>query len=666
MSYELKLDSPFVSAQEQNYSSPSLQPPDDFPISVNSDGTTLSVYGDECWDISPYARRTKRLHFWDAKTTRRTCRLSEGNGRLFRRVTFYLLYGSRPLIAAVTVERHHRNVAKILRLCNDEGILLSELHRFERVWRKLSGLLSGNSGHVILKLLDELYAAREEIGFEILRYDQIRMIRQQISPRSGYQTLYIPERIYYYQMRRCGEMLNDYLLHKEKFEALFRYCLDAYRHANGSFEALFSKRKQRRIARKPFASHSYYGGLDSFADVARKFGVADIIERWSVDLDKTIDATTIQVFSRYLTAVQLVGRVYLITFSGMRKDEASSLRADCLVVDEDATLGKSYTLRGETSKTIDDNSALWITSSEAQIAVDAMASVARLRLSAAALDSRVPLTQSEITNPKLVTRTYEPWASAYGRDANMRYTVHSTFKRWMEKCPRLLDHNELKITPEDMRIAALVTPTFDPAKCAIGKPWPLSYHQLRRTLICNAANSGLVTIQSLQYQVKHQHSSMTLYYGHNYSALSLNQSLCQEYADAVVEATAMKALDLPGENFVSPLGPKHKQRLVEFIGTKELNGLMKLAKQGKFAVRATALGVCMRNGFCPYGGIDNLTHCIGCDEALADKRKRASLVELCNEVELELAVVSPRDVIYRESLQTQQRTLRKAIDVILV
>lgn len=116
----------------------------------------------------------------------------------------------------------------------------------------------------------------------------------------------------------------------------------------------------------------------------------------------------------------------------MRRAEVGRLRSDCLVLDRDDRLGEIFMLRGDTSKTVDDDSALWITSPTAKIAVDAMAAISTMRMSMAVLDPRLEIADDVVDNPYLITRSYEPWGvvkeSEYELGVDAR--VEISYRHW--------------------------------------------------------------------------------------------------------------------------------------------------------------------------------------------------------------------------------------------
>lgn len=674
MKYQLKLESPLVSPDLPNFSSTSLLPDADFPISIDADGSVLSRYGSAYWDLSPYLGRRVRLRFGDASQHKRGLRFSAGNAGIFRRATFYYLYGPRPVLSAGTVELYHRGLIPLLKLCEENKLIASELHRFPAVYRSLPERLSPNQGRLLLQVLDELFVAREQIGFHILDAAQIRELAKRIPPYESKQHAYIPERIYGSLIGRCHQFLTDYTAHRQGFESLFAHCIDAYISTYGSIPSFHSdeSRYRNRNTKTGIAHHGGKnpfgptGRFGTFANAARNFGVDQVLERWLLPSNTSLASTNIRCFSQYFSAVQFVGQIYLCTFSGMRIGEVSSLRTNCLEIDDDEVLGRAYLLRGETTKTKRDKNALWVTSQTAELAIEAMTSVARMRTRAATLDGRIRASASDIDIPRLRSRSYEPWSATHGTTEEKDRVVLESMADWPIICPNLLNDEAFNITHDDMAQALLLTPNLNVDRFVVGKPWHFSFHQLRRTLNCNAANSGLVTIESLQYQMKHQHRTMTRYYSQGYSELSIDESMRADYLNAMVDALALKAMTLMGEGFTSPLGEDHKKRLVEYLKEKDFKELTKLAKKGRLAIRETPLGVCMRNAPCPFGGFDQFAPCTSCRDALIDRRKRGQLETLERRIAIQVASADPNDHLLLQSLSTQQSALRRALDATVI
>lgn len=232
--------------------------------------------------------------------------------------------------------------------------------------------------------------------------------------------------------------------------------------------------------------------------------------------------------------------------------------------------------------------------------------------------------------------------------------------------PASLDRSALSIRQEDLEIARSVTPDLDPAKFFEGAEWRLSYHQLRRTLTCNAAASGLVSIPTLQYQLKHQHRAMTEYYGRRHSQLCLNESIREEYADAVLSTLLRTVQRLPTEEaLISPLGPRHTTKLLEFASTADMKALRSLAQAGQISLRENALGLCLHHGYCEYGGYENLSRCTSCPEALFRRSRRPWALQRLRELGTQVEeAIATGDHLYADSLLAQQLSLERYLDVV--
>jgi len=662
--FVLKLDSPYAVPGIANYLLPSFPPPPDFPIAVDMAGAVVCRYADPSWNLSWLAGKPVRLDFGVAPRRRDSLRLSSGNSELLKQVMIYYMYGERNLVTADTLSFYIASLRPLFKLCNDNGILVSDLARYPKVVAKVSGVVHKSKLGVVMSMLFELYNAREFLQFEILPPERLQMIIKSAPETTKRQHPYIPPRLWLYQMKRCREMLEEFNRRCDDFEAIYHHCLDVYQRKHGSLAAFYELPPGPRMS--AFQTNAA-AGLGSFADTARAFGVAEVIEKWVVDVGSTLDeGSGVRLLSKYFGAVQFVGSVYLASFSGMRASEVARLRSDCLVVDHDERVGDVYLLQGDTRKTVDDDNAIWITSPTAKIAVEAMSSVARMRMTTALEDPRFEVAQALVENPYLITRTYEPWGVLRVNDIGLGEEVRKalSFREWRMRCPRLFDPKEILITEEDLQAARLVTPSLDMDRYAVGKPWNFTFHQLRRTLNVNATHSGIVSLPSLQYEMKHQTPTMSLYYGQGFSRLRLNRAMTTEFIETMFQALATRASSLLGDEFASPLGEKHKSRMVEFISQRTANQLLSMAKKGQISIRETVLGVCLNRDYCPYGGIDHLSECTRCDKALISKAKRDQIERVGRLIAQAIVDVDSVDSLLRECFDAQEVAVKEALNVI--
>jgi len=113
----------------------------------------------------------------------------------------------------------------------------------------------------------------------------------------------------------------------------------------------------------------------------------------------------------------------------------------------------------------------------------------------------------------------------------------------------------------------------------------------------------------------------------------------------------------------------HKLRKLQLIDPKDSTKLTEAAKAGRVSYRETLLGGCMKRGSCPFGGIDNISHCGGgdtgtpCADALYDRAKTSRIVKLAELISARLGEV-PESSPLRESLEAQQRSVKNALKII--
>ncbi|WP_439684243.1 hypothetical protein [Cupriavidus oxalaticus] len=546
--------------------------------------------------------------------------------------------------------------------------MATELSRFPRIADKLPALLAGANADTALATLHTLFEHRDYLGFVLLDRDALRRLEAALPQHTSRQTPYIPPRIWAYQVNRLHEFLEEFHAHRASLENCFQFCLDSYIEMQRVIkkEEINASRRPSPFAEK-YANQPYYVG--PFSQLANRFGIEKLLRKWILQPDESMDQAgrSVNVLSSYLTLVGKVGTAYILNFSLMRFEEAWALHTDCLITEKDVRFGTFYILRGTSTKTVYDDDAHWVTSSSTKMAVDAMACVSRLRANGAKSDPKVSIDYDYIKNPHLVTRQYEPWAPTKNLHRPMRTRpMYASYQGIISDYPNLFDNEQLKITEDDLKIASLITPSLDRDLYLVGEPWPLAWHQLRRTGAVNMQASGLVSDSSLQYQLKHANRDQSLYYGQGYSRLRLNDEARNQYIRTLYEMLANSIVDLFSDNYVSPYGVKRKNEILKFIEPKKSAKLLQAAKSGQVAWRETLLGGCTKRGPCEYGGIDNVARCGGgdgkppCNDALFDTRKEQAIRALKSVIHTRL-FDAPPDSPYRESLLAQDRALENAL-----
>ena len=212
------------------------------------------------------------------------------------------------------------------------------------------------------------------------------------------------------------------------------------------------------------------------------------------------------------------------------------------------------------------------------------------------------------------------------------------------------------IQSADLRELTLSDPERDYSsdnRYALGKPWPISSHQLRRSLAFYASSSGFVSLPSLKSQYKHMTIQMTRYYANNFENLKTifgyfdvkknefvlpASHVALEFQVGMPMAVANQLLaDLLGKE-TSLFGgtgsymEKQKARVesgelcVEDVRAETLSRV----KNGELYYRSTLLGGCTKVGRCDSFLLGDFVECLSCEGAIIKSEKIADAIVTMN------------------------------------
>ena len=633
--------SDIVNPSMPNYELKAWLPTNDTPITCDIDGNVVSVFSDNVWDFTSYSIQKTRFNFGD-RTQQKGYLIDDDNIRLFKIIATYWLWGISPKITASTFVTRCEILKPLVYTCSTHKILISDLSKHNEIFEEIACLYSKKK---VISLLQDLYAASKDIGFVILDENALKQFSRFILDEESTQTPYIPPRIWMYQVNRFQECINDFHENIDNIRGLFVFLAENHHQ--------LPKRKNAEFLK---------GIIDNYK-------VYNLLLKWSNSDSGIIRLNNI---SSYLSLVSFACTTYIINFSLMRITEAQLLRYGCMhteIIDGQEV----FFIKGETTKTVKDNNAVWVVPESAKKAVEALELICELRFNCAKKRFGITDSVSEY-KPYLNIFAFEPWSSQKkGGIENLKYIKPSrNFAESVENWGKLLDKKQLKIDSEDMKIASRMTANLNQDIYFEGGVWQLSWHQFRRTGAVNMLASGLVSEQSLQFQLKHCNSIMSLYYANNYYKLkfTLNSSVGELYLQEWHNNNVIKNKELSSDRFISPHGQKRKAQIIAPISEKDHKTLINMSKKGNLIYRETFLGGCTKKGEpCPYGGISNIIHCMGgdgglpCDSVLLDKDKLSVMKQL------ETSYVSKISNFESQSLpiefQTQQlNAIRKAIHAI--
>lgn len=666
----LQIQSPTVKTDAENFRPSSWPPPKDFPVIINAKGNVVSRYGDIRWDLSPWAEYTLTIHFGDGPGQGK--RVSHQNALILRQIVAWWLWGPGAVRSASSLVHKFEAIKPLFVACTDKGVLASELYKFPIIIKEAASYFSYRGTRVI-SYLNALSFAKDKLGLTILDQEGMRIFSEALPDENETQTAYIPLRLWNYQVNRLRECLDDFLSHKDAIEACYIFCLEAYAtNAGGSLSIAFgglgfnTPFNVARALGKQKSGKVFYG---SFEETAKRYKIDELLHKWCVIGDKL----ELRNLSSYLSLLNSVGLAYILNFSLMRVSEGGKLRADCYEVETDSIGENIHLLKGVTTKTVADDDARWIVSPTVKLAIDAMTSVARMRLQAAVENPNIELSEDEIANPVLQSLPYEPWsARTPSSKGSKKFKKIRTYADIWNIWPKLFDTRQMTITEADFELANRMTFGLDPEKFSVGNVWPISWHQLRRTGAVNMLASGLVNEASLQYQLKHASRAMSQYYGKNYYRLAepLNEEARGYYLREMYLTMVREFKSLQADHYVSPHGDNRKSQILHEITEKDHAQLVKAAKAGSISYRETFLGGCANSGPpCPLGGISNISSCMGfgtkkpCASAILDKGKLPKIQALKDVISVQLINATEGSPMH-ESLQAQLESAERAINVI--
>lgn len=651
--FSMALNLPLASPDAPNYRPDTWPPQADWPIVLDTSGQVVSRWGDPIWRLDAWAGKCVTLNFGDGPVKKQAAPIDRANANLLRIVSGWWIYGPNGSQGVRSLKARFDRIRPLFALCSKEGILASELNKFPGVADKVPDLIKSRADE-FFKLMHELFESRDVLGFALLDRRSISRLASVIPKHETSQTAYIPPRIWNYQVTRLRECLDDFLGHRTQFEECFQFCLDRC-------DRITDIDKEAKV-RKQFLSPSDYQSLSkekvAFVDISNRFGLTELIGKW---INIPFETVSIRELTSYMTLISRVGLAYILNFSLMRVEEAWNLKSDCLQVEHDPKFGDIYLIRGRTTKTATDENAMWVASPAVKVAIEAMKAIALLRNRCPGL-TRFALNEKGQFVYYLLDYAFYPWCPGRSKargELRPGVVSYSALRK-----TKIFDPQQLRITEKDIEMARLITPTLSD-EFQVGRPWPLAWHQLRRTGAVNMQASGLVSDASLQFQLKHVVRAMSLYYGKNYSRLRLEETAGTLYVRTMYETLGREFSRIASDRFVSPHGDKRKADIVRLISVSDEKKSRELAKKGIVTYRKVILGVCMNQAPCPYGGIDNIAHCGGgdsqdqlkpCADVLYDREQKLEIEALRLLLEKRLALADHESPL-KASLQAQLRSL---------
>ncbi|WP_336333748.1 integrase [Pseudomonas putida] len=616
---------------------PGTRPPKGFVLCRHRDGSPSAVYGQLVWDFNPVRLSAKLIskirfdNFLGAlDDTPKILLIDESQYILFC-IAYYASSGYSGSISAQTLLAYANTIGYAVRYCyslKDNPLVgVISLEQLFTTPAYMDGFLKYLKDRPklqrnTLQIAQRLKAMGVQcLGYEIRIPDQNKFPR----PKKRKQHPVIPVQLYI-----C---LIDILI--KKLDEIYETSLNLE-----SFIEEFSNRMYGVAHRTQhmIVQNTKIQLHPTFAEGARTHGVADFFTNY-FPCDSRVSLPLA------LSSIQYTLKYVIHTFTGMRDQEVGRLPYNCLHKEEvetetldDNGLSRDPALIIDLISTSTKHSGYrkngsWYATAEVVKAVRAAQAINRGLCKILGEDHQS--TSLFISSGCIHYNDKKLRASAYDKSSK----------------PDFL--KELIITEKDLSDLCLSDSdrTFLPSEgFAVGKPWPLTSHQLRRSLAFYASNSGFVTMPTLSKQFKHLALQMTRYYANGFEKIKSifgfynpkkdqfeipHDHLLYDFQLSIPIHAAYELIsEVLGEMPIYGGGGAQIEKQRNRIANDEITILefrsetLKSVQAGELIWRPTLLGGCMKRGECDTYMLGQITSCLTCPGAAISPSKLDSAIDM--------------------------------------
>lgn len=644
-----------LDAQPDMFSGENLTkvPPDSFVISRNLTGETLSIYGDNIWDLSPYTIITKGIKYnfisQFGKTNDELSATAHTIIGEMKQIMFAVLYEPTHSGGQRNKPQTYGKIMAVLRglslIALNENKTLAQLHESALAVPKITASLYASrtafrKAETLrdLKGLIDYLNERFNAGLpSLIASEQLKNIlsagfklRLDYINDSSQRTPLIPSRIYAALIKLSTEMVDDFHEHKDNIKALLERI-----NKDPLFFVTTSMMRDKAIpgavnnikvyqafaaykAKYPNAKRTEMP-LVSQEDSIAEYSLTEFFERWPIgSFYKNNDYMkyTLKGIRGYLAHVLDAARFLIDIYTGMRAHEMDALKQDCLSSVQIPGLDDIPILLCHTSKMTNSNyseSVLpWATCQQAIPAVEAC------RFIRGMMGSPTDFLFPSFDHPMKVRKFLD---TDVHRQKALSYISRGSDELRVRESDivELENFDAFRDWRNDSRL-----------KLKVGEYFHLENHQFRRSTAVYAARSGRVSLPSLKFQFKHLSEVMTMLYRENASFAEniLNMvkkgdshDVIRDYRDELMllealdfEAHVVKSKDKLFGGAGSRLEQEKSQAPSWFNSIEDIE---KRVRDGRISYRKTAIGGCSSREMCDKFNVDEVIPCLaGCDDAI--------------------------------------------------
>ena len=615
-----------------------LTVPASFVLSRMKSGTTLSVYADNVWDLSPYLPQCHcRLNFntWLEKAQEDDFLFCQIRAEM-KKISFALLYIKSGKSIIKSIEQRHSVLRQFSRLAYKNGCTLQQLFSDAAYLSKVNDAYVGVSYQKAIHIkafLTDCFALQQQYPLLIPAFSTYKPIEHLVklatqlrlqSNKVGPQTKLIPSRIYINLINRLAEKLNEFNQHAL---ALLKW-----------FQRI---QQEPSFARMPSEFKAYKNAV-SFVDARDLLGLTQLFKNNQIQKHANL--------TRYITIIQGIAKLWIHLFTGMRDNEVNQLSYDCYqTVQSNEHL--VHVIMGYTSKLHGggNKSTYWIAFEDIQFGVHAAQSIGKIYallnshydMSNPAEYPLFPTLYSQKQRHKN-NRNIENETDFISNFSGAPTKIQSNFNKYLNFISQSLGDG-LKIEESDL--AELEA--FDGFRnwreekdCQLGEYWNICTHQFRRSLAVYGARSGIIGLGALSVQFKHLTEAMTLYYRNNamFAPNILMSDGQKEFIQELEYQRLVHSYTQFEEGVISTSSKlfggagrylqlqKDREQLLKVFPNREET--VKRMKKGEIAYKPSLFGACTNPDSCEKISFTAITSCLSCAHAIfdaesADKMQKA-------------------------------------------
>ncbi|HEU4775610.1 MAG TPA: hypothetical protein VFS95_02225 [Telluria sp.] len=597
-------------------------PPSGFPhpemaVSYHSNGTVLSVFGSPTWDYTPSSSSSRHiiLNFPYASADQGVPLAVAIN--MESRWLFYLVRQKKSDLKAESYQPYVGCLKDMAQFAQAHGVTIVTLLS-DSDW--MTAYLAGHPTRQALKMLPELIRVLlklpwEQIGFDPIGADMIDKIRDRLSKlyKPDQQHPPVPFRILSVLIGGLLEWLSDFVEVEDEYLSLAALCSEDLLIGR-------SKSAHENAVRLGKVSAMPQVAVQSMASLLNEYGLTEYFAKYGL-------APTISGLSTGLVHIQSVCKYVIHIFSGMRDMEVTDLPLDC--TETYVVSGVEYCLIvGDTTKFAPNGRerTKWVTSKEGHQAIDCALHIADaiyeglygvgFREHADLVGARLYLFVSPVyfgMGVGIKPQGNLPRPSSFTGDT----------KHLSRVTPTIQEEDLRELEAIDSMRAWRQDGAFE-----LGELWPLSTHQIRRSVALYAQRSGLVSLSSLRRQLKHLTDAMSLYYARGSAFATDFIGIDKDHFGREWRKSQPKSQALSYEFNVQKRADELFGGHVYWLKKTDNEGRIlidraateKRFEKGEMAYRETALGGCVSTDDCGHGSVQilNLDCLNGCPNLVGD------------------------------------------------